>query len=291
MFICLMKLPNLPDIILEPLILSALSEDFGRMGDITSQAVIPIDKHAIAVFNARQAGILSGVDIAKLVFKLVDAEISFEILKHDGQKICAGRNIAIAKGNARSILLAERVALNFMGHLSGIATKTQQFVAQCAGTPTKICCTRKTTPLLRSVEKYAVRCGGGVNHRFALDDAIMIKDNHIVVAGGVFEAVKQAKQYAGHLVKVEVEIDYLTQLEQALEAKADVILLDNMSIENMQKAVTITNGRAILEASGNVTLERVAQIAKTGVDIISSGGLTHSVTCLDIGLDFQISEA
>ncbi|NRA87660.1 MAG: carboxylating nicotinate-nucleotide diphosphorylase, partial [Rhizobiales bacterium] len=231
-----MRLAPLPNIITKPLIEAALKEDYGRLGDITSHAVVDENATAFGEFNAREDGILSGVEIAKLTFEIVDPTIEFDISINDGETVNAGDVIAKVSGNARAILLAERVALNFMGHLSGIASKTNKFVKRCHGTNTRITCTRKTTPLLRSVEKYAVRCGGGFNHRFALDDAIMIKDNHIVVAGGVAKAVNLAKKHAGHLVKIEVEIDYLTQLDEAINAKADVILLDNMSLDDMQKA-------------------------------------------------------
>lgn len=284
-----MTIMPLPDVITTPLIEAALREDYGRMGDVTSAAIIDKNAHAESFFNARQSGILAGVGIAKMVFNIVDPSVKFELQKRDGEFLKSKDLIAKVSGNARSILLAERVALNFMGHLSGIASKTNDFVNECSAYNVRIVCTRKTTPLLRCLEKYAVRCGGGYNHRFGLDDAIMIKDNHIAVAGGVSKAIQLAKQHVGHLMKIEIEVDNLNQLEDALNEQPDVILLDNMSLNDMKIAVKKTMGRVVLEASGNITIERVTEIAKTGIDVISIGALTHSVTCLDIGLDFSIS--
>lgn len=281
-----MRLAPLPRVTLEPLVRSALIEDLGLAGDLTTNAIVPAEAETRARFVARKAGIVAGLDLAKLTFELVDPTLAFSIAKPDGAKVAAGETIAEVSGKAASILVGERVALNFLCHLSGIASATAQFVAAVAGTKAQIVCTRKTTPGLRAVEKYAVRAGGGHNHRFGLDDAVLIKDNHIAIAGGVVEALRRARQGAGHLVKVEIEVDTLDQLRAALDERPDAVLLDNMNPAQLAQAVKIVGGRAITEASGGVSLENVAAIAASGVDLISIGSLTHSAPVLDIGLDF-----
>jgi len=276
----------LPTLMLEPLVRAALLEDLGRAGDITSDTVIPAETEAACVFAARQPGVVAGLDLAALAFRLIDPAIAFEVSRPDGSTLAPGDVIATVRGRARGILTAERVALNFLGHLSGIASATAGIVAAVAPRKTGIVCTRKTTPGLRAVQKYAVRVGGGANHRFGLDDAVLIKDNHIAIAGGVRPAVARARAAIGHLVKLEVEVDTLGQLEEALAAGVDAVLLDNMSLDELRAAVAMVGGRAITEASGRVTPETAPAIAETGVDLISIGWLTHSVAVLDIGLDF-----
>jgi len=270
-----------------PLVHTALAEDLGRAGDITSDSIIPDAMNVRVSLCARQAGRLAGIDIAEAVFKTVDARLQVEKFRADGDALTPGELIATIQGPARAALTAERTALNFLGHLSGVATATARMVAATQGTKARICCTRKTIPGLRALQKYAVRAGGGANHRFGLDDAVLIKDNHVGVAGSVRTAIARARTHAGHMVKIEVEVDTLAQLEEALLEKPDIILLDNMSNDMLRDAVRITAGRAILEASGNVNLETVAGIAATGVDLISVGALTHSSACLDLGLDFD----
>ena len=279
--------PALDEVLLKPLVEAALTEDLGRRGDVTSQATIPADMQAQLQIKARQAGVICGMDLARLSFALVDAQIEFIAQVVDGETVAAGTVLAIVSGNARHLLTAERTALNFMTHLSGIATATRQIVDSVAEYPAQITCTRKTIPGLRTVQKYAVRCGGGRNHRLGLDDAILIKDNHIAIAGDINTAIKQAQDFAGHLIPIEVEVDTLVQLEQALEAGVSLVLLDNMSPETLSKAVTMCKGRAKTEASGGITPETVQAVAETGVDFIAMGYLTHSTTALDIGLDFS----
>ena len=279
--------PALDEVLLKPLVEAALTEDLGRRGDVTSQATIPADMQAQLQIKARQAGVICGMDLARLSFALVDAQIEFIAQVVDGETVAAGTVLAIVSGNARHLLTAERTALNFMTHLSGIATATRQIVDSVAEYPAQITCTRKTIPGLRTVQKYAVRCGGGRNHRLGLDDAILIKDNHIAIAGDINTAIKQAQDFAGHLIPIEVEVDTLEQLEQALEAGVSLVLLDNMSPEILSKAVTMCKGRAKTEASGGITPETVQAVAETGVDFIAMGYLTHSTTALDIGLDFS----
>ena len=278
--------PRLDDVLLRPWVTAALTEDLGRRGDITSQATIPEDKTASLVIKARDAGVICGMDLARLSFALIDDAIDFKAQVHDGQRVSAGTILATVNGNARHLLTAERTALNFMTHLSGIATATQQIVDSVADYPAQITCTRKTIPGLRTLQKYAVRCGGGRNHRLGLDDAILIKDNHIAIAGDITTAVKQAQAFAGHLIPIEIEVDTLEQLEQALDAGAKLVLLDNMNAETLRAAVAMCQGRALTEASGGITPESVIEVAKTGVDFIAMGYLTHSTTALDIGLDF-----
>lgn len=277
----------LPDLILEPLIRAALMEDLGTYGDITTRTVIPANKRYTACLNARTEGVLSGMQIAALAFRLIDPELTVTAHKSDGDCIAAGDLLMEIAGPAASILSAERVALNFAGRLSGIATLTADFVAQTKGTTTRITCTRKTTPGLRLVEKQAVLHGGGFNHRFSLSDAILIKDNHIAAAGGIRTVLQAVKAQASHMIRTEIEVDRLDQLEEVLnEGGADVVLLDNMDTATLRAAVKMNAGRLVLEASGNMRIDRIAEVAATGVDYISSGALTHSAQTLDIGLDF-----
>jgi len=275
----------LPDALIAPVVRAALAEDLGRAGDVTSQACVPADARLKAVFAARKPGVISGLACARLAILELDPDARFTPHVADGDRVEAGTALASVEANARALLSAERVALNLLGRLSGVATLTRAYVDAVAGTEARIVDTRKTTPGLRALEKYAVRCGGGVNHRFGLDDAILIKDNHIAACGSVGEAVRRAKAFAGHLMKVEVEIDGLHQLDEAMAHEPDVVMLDNFAPKDMAEAVRRTNRRAVLEASGGVTLETVRAIAETGVDVISVGALTHSASVLDIGLD------
>ena len=279
--------PALDKVLIEPTVIAALAEDLGRRGDVTSQATIPAAKLAQLQIRARQAGVICGMDLARLAFALVDPRIEFISLVADGERVTADTVLATVRGNARYLLTAERTALNFLTHLSGIATATQHIVDSVADYPAQITCTRKTIPGLRIVQKYAVRCGGGRNHRLGLDDAILIKDNHIAIAGDITTAIKQAQTFAGHLIPIEVEVDTLAQLELALEAGASLVLLDNMPPNILQQAVALCAGRAKTEASGGITPESVQAVAATGVDFIAMGYLTHSTTALDIGLDFS----
>ncbi|CDX20972.1 quinolinate phosphoribosyltransferase [Mesorhizobium sp. ORS 3324] len=279
------SLAPLPQIVMEPIVRAALLEDLGRAGDITSDAIIPADCKATLALNARQAGVVAGLDLVMFAFLLVDPGISMQLRCPEGGKVSAGETIAVVSGPARSLLTAERTALNFLCKLSGIATATASLVNAVRGHSTKIVCTRKTTPGLRALEKYAVRAGGGANHRFALDDAVLIKDNHIVIAGDIRTAIERARRAVGHMIKIEVEVDTLDQLEMALQASVDAVLLDNMSLDDLTQAVAMVGGRAITEASGRVTPKTAPAIAATGVDLISVGWLTHSAPILDIGLD------
>lgn len=280
-----MTLTFLPDIMLEPLVRGALAEDLGRGGDITTAALIPQDKTWKANLVARRAGVLAGLDLARLAFHAMDASLRFDAQKKDGEKIAAGDVLAQVGGKACGILSAERTALNFLGHLSGVATATQALVEAVRPHKARICCTRKTTPGLRALEKYAVRAGGGSNHRFGLDDAILIKDNHIAAVGDIRRAVEQARAAVGHAVTIELEVDTLAQLQEVLDLPLDAVLLDNMDAGTLAKAVKMVAGRFVTEASGGVTLANVASIAATGVDIISVGWITHSAPMLDVGLD------
>lgn len=273
-------------LLIEPSVRAALEEDLGRAGDVTSELTIPADQAATACLVVRKPGRIAGLICAAAAFRLVDPSVIFHIALPDGSDAAAGAVLATVSGPARSLLTAERVALNFAGPLSGTATATAALVKAVAGTKARITCTRKTLPGLRLLQKYAVRCGGGFNHRFGLDDAVMVKDNHIQAAGGITAAVQRLRAGLGHMVKVEVEVDRLEQLDEALAQGVDTILLDNMTPEDLRRAVALANGRAVLEASGNVTLEIVSAIAETGVDYISSGAITHSAPNLDIGLDF-----
>ena len=295
-------LPVLSPVMVEDHVRSALAEDLGRAGDITSQATIEPGRSATAILNVRETGVLAGMDLARAAFRIMDADIRFEEPAIDGARLEPGQELARITGPARAILSAERVALNFLMHLSGVATHTARFADAIAHTPARVTCTRKTIPGLRALEKYAVRMGGGSSHRYGLDDAILIKDNHVAVAGGVAPAIRAARAFAGHLVKVEVEVTTLSELEEALEAGPDVVLLDNMGPELLRRAVEITRDwtglsdvaylddprRVRLEASGNVNLDTVREIAETGVDFISTSKITMAAPTLDIGLDIAV---
>lgn len=277
---------SLPHLLVEQAVRAGLLEDLGRAGDITSDAVIPEHATAQCALMARDKGVVAGLDFARLAFALIDPALKFQVLMQDGARLNPGDAIAKIEGSARSILTAERVALNFLGPLSGIASATCGIADAIAHTKARITCTRKTTPGLRFAQKYAVRCGGGANHRFGLDDAILIKDNHIAIGGGIRPVLRAAKQTAGHLVKIEIEVDSLEQLSEALDEGVDAVLLDNMNLDQLREAVAMVNGQAISEASGRITPDSAPAIAETGVDLISAGWLTHSVRVLDIGLDF-----
>ena len=281
------KLPQLATLLLEGPVRAALLEDLGRAGDITSQSVVPDDAVARVSLTAREDGVIAGLDVARTAFRLVDPSLKIAVIREDGARIGPGDDIALIEGPARSILTAERVALNFMGHLSGVATATRALVDAVARTGARICCTRKTTPGLRAFEKHAVLAGGGTNHRFGLDDAILIKDNHIAAAGGITRALQAAQQAAGHMTAIEIEVDTLEQLDEALASGARIVLLDNMTPTELAAAVKKAAGKAVLEASGKINIETVRAIAETGVDYISSGFITHSAPTLDIGLDFD----
>ncbi len=278
--------PPLPRIMLEPLVRAALLEDLGRAGDITTDAVVPVEAQATTALVARQQGVLAGLDLARIAFELIEPKVVFAAERSDGDALAPGDVIATISGPARGILTAERVALNFLCHLSGIASATASVVKAVAGYKAQIVCTRKTTPGLRAVEKYAVRMGGGGNHRFGLDDAVLIKDNHVAIAGGISEALRRARKNVGLLVKIELEVDTLEQLAEALGVGVDAVLLDNMDPETLKKAVGMVDGRAITEASGRITPATAPAVAASGVDLISIGWLTHSAAVLDIGLDF-----
>ena len=280
-------LPSLPDLIVEPIVRAALMEDLGASGDITTRTVIPEGSTATAVLRAREAGVVSGMQVAALAFRMIDPTLSLHLLAPDGTRVVGGEVLMQIGGSAAAILMAERVALNFAGRLSGIATLTARFVAETAGTSARITCTRKTTPGLRIVEKQAVLHGGGSNHRFSLSDAILIKDNHIAAAGGIRPVLNAVKAQASHMLRVEIEVDRLDQLSEVLDVGgADVVLLDNMDTPTLRDAVQLSAGRLVLEASGNMSLDRISEVAATGVDFISVGALTHSARTLDLGLDF-----
>ena len=272
-------------LIIGPIVRAALLEDLGRAGDITSDAIVPSDAWVEAVIMARQPGVIAGLDAALLAFELVEPALRIERLRADGARVERGDRVAGIAGPARGVLAAERTALNFLSRMSGVATATRALADAITGSRAKIVCTRKTTPGLRTLEKEAVRLGGGANHRFGLDDAMLIKDNHIALAGGVRPALERARAHAGHLVKIELEVDTLDQLAEALEEGIDAVLLDNMSPETLRRAVAIVDGRAVTEASGRISPETVAAVAATGVDLISSGWITHSAPILDLGLD------
>jgi nicotinate-nucleotide pyrophosphorylase (carboxylating) len=281
-------LPLLPFLV-EPILRNALAEDLGRAGDITTDRLVPAGLQTRCVLAARKPGRVSGLDVAAQAFRLLDPAIAFDFHASDGDAVAAGQALATLTGSARAILTAERVALNFLCRMSGIATATASLAAEIpAGAKARIVCTRKTTPGLRALEKYAVACGGGVNHRYGLDDAILIKDNHIAIAGGVRVALERARRDLGHLVKIEIEVDTLDQLAEVLATGgADCVLLDNMTPDVLAEAVRMVGGRMTTEASGTVTAATVAAIAGAGVDLISSGWITHSAPILDIGLDFE----
>src|SRR5580658_2566334 len=274
---------------IEAVVTRALEEDLGRAGDITSTATVPEDARGRAIVVARKPGVIAGLPLVEAAFRRLSPRIEIEPHGRDGIAVKPGTRLMTISGNARAILSAERTALNFLGHLSGIATATSAFVARIAHTKARIICTRKTTPGLRTLEKYAVRCGGGFNHRFGLDDAVLIKDNHIAVAGGVRAVLTRAKAAIGHLVKIEIEVDSLDQLQEVLDVgMADVVLIDNFDLAAMRKAVALVAGRLVIEASGGITLDTAAPIAETGVDYLSSGALRHSVQNLDVGLDIEM---
>lgn len=277
----------LPRFLLVAAVERALEEDMGRAGDLTTAATIPVTARANALLVSREAGRIAGTGFLTAAFHALDSSVQVAISVPDGADVERGETIASIVGPARPILTAERVALNYLGRLSGVATATAALVRLVSGTHARVVCTRKTTPGLRAFEKYAVRCGGGFNHRHALDDGILIKDNHIVAAGGIATAIQAARAHAGHMVHIEIEVDSLEQLREALDAGAHSILLDNMAPERLREAVSLTRGRALLEASGNISAQTIAAVAATGVDLISSGAITHSAKCLDIGLDFQ----
>ncbi|KIP98712.1 nicotinate-nucleotide pyrophosphorylase [Agrobacterium tumefaciens] len=285
-----MALFSLPRLMIEPAVRAALLEDLGLAGDVTSTAVIPADHRSTVIMAARKQGVVAGLDAAQLAFELIDPKIVMTRHLEDGAAVYPGDAIATIEGSSRGLLTAERTALNFLGHLSGIASVTAGIVAAVQGTSASVVCTRKTTPGLRALEKYAVRAGGGMNHRFALYDAVLIKDNHVAIAGGVAEAIRRAKASIGHMVKIEVEVDTLDQLREAMDVGTDAVLLDNMTPDQLREAVIIVAGRAITEASGGITPTTAAAIAASGVDLLSIGWITHSAPTLDIGLDFVCIE-
>lgn len=275
----------LPRLLIEPLVRGALLEDLGRVGDLTTDAIVPAGRQADLRLVARQAGVLAGLDLARLAFTLVDPAVRVEARRADGDRLQPGEVIAEVSGPARAILTGERTALNFLCHLSGVASVTADIADAIRGHKARVTCTRKTLPGLRAVQKYAVRVGGGSNHRFGLDDAMLIKDNHVAIAGGVRQAVERARAAAGHMVRVELEVDSLDQLQEALDLGVEIILLDNMDLQTLREAVRRVDGRAVTEASGRVTVERAPAVAATGVDLIAVGWITHSAPMLDIGLD------
>ena len=282
-----MAVPPLPTIMIEPLVRTALLEDLGRAGDITTDAIVPVDMRATTALVARKAGIVAGLDCAAIAFRLIEPALKVETSRPDGSAVAAGETIATITGPTRGILTAERVALNFLCHLSGIASAAAAIVQSIKGHRARLVCTRKTMPGLRALQKYAVRVGGGFNHRFGLDDGVLIKDNHVAAAGSVAAAVARARAAIGHLVKIELEVDTLEQLAEALKLKVDAVLLDNMSPDDLRCAVALVGGQLVTEASGRITPETAPAVAATGVDLLSSGWLTHSVTALDIGLDWR----
>jgi nicotinate-nucleotide pyrophosphorylase (carboxylating) len=280
---------HLSPLLFDKAVRAALEEDLGRAGDITTLACIPPGRKAIAVLAPRKPGVICGLSVAEAAFRIVDPAVSFEYLAADGDEISVPRTpVARISGDARAILTAERTALNFISHMSGVASATAKLVALTKHTKAKVICTRKTTPNLRALEKYAVRCGGGMNHRFGLDDAVLIKDNHIAVCGGIRQALQAAKAYAGHMVKIEIEVDNLEQLKEVIAEGADIVLFDNMSPEDMRKGVEMIAGRMKTEASGGISADSAKAVAESGVDMLSSGALTHSSPILDIGLDIEI---
>ena len=277
---------KLPLIMIEPAVRAALLEDLGRAGDLTTDAIVPANAQTRTALVARQQGVVAGLDFATTAFRLIDPAISVDVSLPDGSRLRPGDLIATISGPARGILTAERTALNFLCHLSGVASGTRGIVDAIEGTRAQDCCTRKTMPGLRFAQKYAVRVGGGSNHRFGLDDAVLIKDNHVAIAGGVRPAVERARAGVGHLVKIELEVDTLAQLEEALTLKVDAVLLDNMGPDMLRQAVKMVDGRAITEASGRIRPDTAPAIAASGVDLLSVGWLTHSATVLDVGLDW-----
>lgn len=280
-----MSLHPLPDLLLEPLVRAALAEDLGRAGDLTTEAVVPAEHRSCWTITARAPGVVAGLELARLAFTMLDPQVRLTPYRSDGELVAAGAALAVVDGPTRALLTGERVALNYLGHLSGVATATAQLVDAVSHTGTRICCTRKTTPGLRALEKYAVRAGGGVNHRFGLDDAVLVKDNHLAVAGSVTEAVRRVRDRVGHLVAIEVEVDTLAQLEELLRDPVDAVLLDNMDPATLARAVRMVDGQMTTEASGRITPATAPALAETGVDLISAGWITHSAPVLDLGLD------
>ena len=278
---------TVPRILVEPIVRAALLEDLGRAGDITTDAIVPDGQQAEAVIVSRQTGVLGGIEAALMAWELLDPTLKFDVLTPDGTRLERGSKVAVVRGRARAILAGERVALNLLCRVSGTASATRVLADAIAGHKARIVCTRKTTPGLRLLEKYAVRLGGGANHRFGLDDAMLIKDNHVAMAGSVTKALERAKAAAGHLVKIELEVDTLDQLAEAMECGVDAVLLDNMGPETLRRAVDMVGGRAVTEASGRITVETAPAIAAAGVDLISSGWITHSAPILDLGLDID----
>ncbi len=284
------RIAPLHPVLYEEIVTRALLEDLGRTGDITTDAIVTPENTAAARIIVHAAGRIAGVDIAAYIFHRLDPRLLFDVQKQDGSDTEPGDTIAIIRGNASSILTGERTALNFLSHLSGVATATREIVETVASYPARVVCTRKTTPGLRALEKYAVRAGGGFNHRFGLDDAILIKDNHIAVAGGITEAIRRVRRKSGHMVKIEVEVDTLKQLEIALKEKIDAVLLDNMDPETLARAVRIVHGKVVTEASGGVTPQTARAVAASGVDIVSVGWLTHSAPALNLSLDITAGD-
>ncbi len=280
-----MSIPPLPAIMIEPVVRATLLEDLGRAGDLTTDSIVPADALTRCALMARQPGVVAGLDFALMAFRLIDPGIECHVERPDGSRLKPGDLIATVSGPARGILTGERTALNFLSHLSGVASATRGIADAIAGTKAQVCCTRKTMPGLRAAQKYAVRVGGGSNHRFGLDDAVLIKDNHVAIAGGVKNAVERARAGVGHLVKIELEVDTLDQLAEALALGVDAVLLDNMGPDMLREAVGMVAGRAITEASGRIRPETARPIAESGVDLMSVGWLTHSAAVLDIGLD------
>ena len=277
----------LPEVLWKGLLRAALREDLGRAGDLTTDALVDENLRATGRIVARQPGRIAGLEIAATTFRLLDSSVGIEMVHRDGEDAAAGGTLAVVTGRARALLTGERTALNLLGRLCGIATTTRDLVAKVDHTKARIACTRKTTPGLRALEKYAVRCGGGSNHRFGLDDAVLIKDNHLVLAGGVRPAIEKARKAVGHLVRIELEVDTLEQLEEALEVGVDALLLDNMDPASLAKAVALVDGRVVTEASGGITPDTAAVIAESGVDLLSVGWITHSAPSLDVAFDIQ----
>lgn len=278
----------MPPLLLEPLVRAALLEDIGHGGDLTTDAIVSAQRRGVGRIVARKPGVIAGVEAARMAFALLDPQAELRVHVADGGRVQPGEAVATVVCSARALLTAERTALNFMCRLSGIATATRSLVDAVAAFRAQVVCTRKTTPGLRVLEKYAVRCGGGSNHRFGLDDAVLIKDNHLALAGSIAEAVAAVRRRSGHMVKVEVEVDTLEQLRQALEQPIDAVLLDNMTPQQLAEAVEIVSGRVLTEASGSITPERIVAVAQAGVDLISSGWITHSAPALDLGLDVEL---
>ncbi len=277
---------SLPMVMIEPVVRAALLEDLGRAGDLTTDSIVPPDATTRTALVARQSGVVAGLDFTACAFRLIDPRIEMTVERPDGTRLRPGDVIATITGPARGILTAERVALNFLCHLSGVASATRGIADAIEGYRAQVCCTRKTMPGLRFAQKYAVRVGGGANHRFGLDDAVLIKDNHVAIAGGVRPALERARAGVGHLVKIELEVDTLAQLEEALAIGVYAVLLDNMGPDMLRQAVRMVDGRAVTEASGRIRPDTAPAIAASGVDLLSVGWLTHSATVLDVGLDW-----